>query len=123
MLIYFRWHKELDLVKRPAPNHVDIVRFRPKGALTALKRVYLVKRSLSIYSVRNILPYPMWDITIWAFTDNIYMVGCGLLQMVSEPIPDPGVGVCLALSGPAIPWDTTRTLCLHGGVFVMSHIG
>ncbi|RVW81511.1 Retrovirus-related Pol polyprotein from transposon 17.6 [Vitis vinifera] len=94
--------------------------------------------------------------------------------MVSEPIPDPGVGVCLALSvwprnpmghnkdvvsawggvfdvphrirekvpgviyvdvplnqsrsptpvwgfvwlclfGPAIPWDTTRTLCLHGG--------
>ena len=30
-------------------------------------------------------------------------------------------GVCLF--GPAIPWDTTRTLCLHGGVFVMSHIG
>ena len=26
------------------------------------------------------------------------MVGCGSLQMVSEPIPDPGVGVCLALS-------------------------
>ena len=30
-------------------------------------------------------------------------------------------GVCLF--GPTIPWDTTRTLCLHGGVFVMSHIG
>ena len=26
------------------------------------------------------------------------MIGCGSLQMVSEPIPDPGVGVCLALS-------------------------
>ena len=28
--------------------------------------------------------------------DNIYTVGSGLLQMVSEPIPDPDVGVCLA---------------------------
>ena len=26
------------------------------------------------------------------------MVGCGSLQMVLKPIPDPGVGVCLALS-------------------------
>ena len=26
------------------------------------------------------------------------MVRCGSLQMVSKPIPDPGVGVCLALS-------------------------
>ena len=26
------------------------------------------------------------------------MVGCGSLQMVSEPIPDLGVGVCLAPS-------------------------
>ena len=26
------------------------------------------------------------------------MVGCGSLQMVLEPILDPGVGVCLALS-------------------------
>ena len=32
--------------------------------LTSLKRVYLVKRSLYIYSTRNILPYPMWDITL-----------------------------------------------------------
>ena len=32
----------------------------------------------------------------------------------------PVKGVCLF--GPAIPWDTTRTLCLHGRVFVMSHI-
>ena len=30
-------------------------------------------------------------------------------------------GVCLF--DPAIPWDTTRTLCLYGRVFVMSHIG
>ena len=51
---------------QPAPNHVDIVRFGPKGALTALKHVYLVKRSLYIYSDRNILPYPMWDITMLA---------------------------------------------------------
>ena len=46
---------------RPAPNHVDIVRFGPKEALTALKRVYLVKRSLYIYSVGNILSYPMYE--------------------------------------------------------------
>ena len=37
--------------------------FGPKGALTALKCVYLVKMSFYIYNVRNILPYPMWDIT------------------------------------------------------------
>ena len=48
--------------------------------------------------------------------------------MVSEPISDLGVGVSLALRGvclfdPAIPWDTTRTLCLHGRMFVTSHIG
>ena len=27
--------------------------------------------------------------------DSIYTVGYGSLLMVSEPIPDPGVGVCL----------------------------
>ena len=37
--------------------------FGPKGALTALKRVYLVKRSIYIYSARNFPPYPMWDVT------------------------------------------------------------
>ena len=47
----------------PAPNRVDIVRFGPKEVLTALKHVYLVKKSLYIYSARNFLPYPMWDIT------------------------------------------------------------
>ena len=46
-----------------APNHVDIVRFGPNGALMALKHVHLVKRSLYIYSVRNFLPYLMWDVT------------------------------------------------------------
>ena len=44
-------------------HHKSTVWFGPKGALTALKRVYFVKRSLYIYSVRNILSYPMWDIT------------------------------------------------------------
>ena len=43
----------------------------------------------------------MWDITnegpFRLKADNIYTVGSGLLQMVLEPIPDPGVGVCLAL--------------------------
>lgn len=36
---------------------------------------------------------------------------------------DPIKGVCLF--SPTIPWDTRRTLCLHGGggVFVMSYIG
>ena len=29
-------------------------------------------------------------------TDNIYMVGCESLQMISESILDLGVGVCLA---------------------------
>ena len=60
--------------------------------------------------------------------DNIYMVRSGSLQMVSDD-PRPWCGglfglvrsVCLF--DPAIPWDTIRTLCLHEGVFVMSHIG
>ena len=55
------------------------------------------------------------------------MFGCGSLQMVSESIIDFGLGVCFTLQGiclfgPAIPWDTTKTFCLHGGVFVISHI-
>ena len=33
--------------------------------------------------------------------------------MVSEPIPDPDME--FVPFGPAIPWDTTRTLCLHKG--------
>ena len=48
---------------RPAPNRVDIVRFRPKGALTALKRIYRVKRSPYLYSAKNFPPHPMWDVT------------------------------------------------------------
>ena len=59
---------------------VDIVRFEPKWALTALKRVYLIKRSLYIYSTRNFLPYPMGsqglDLISFGFkADNIYTVG------------------------------------------------
>ena len=49
-----------DITNTPhAANYVDIIRFGLKGALTALKRVYLVKKSLYIYSARNFLPYPM----------------------------------------------------------------
>ena len=40
-----------------------LVCFGPKRTLTTLKRVYLVKRNLYIYSVRNFLSYPIWDIT------------------------------------------------------------
>ena len=42
--------------------------------------------------------------------------------MVSKLIPDPDVRVCsvwlvggVCLFGPVIPWDITRTLCLHKG--------
>ena len=51
--------------------NVDIVLFGPKVALTALKHVYLVKRSLYIYSVRNFLPYLMWDITNTPHADTM----------------------------------------------------
>ena len=50
---------------------VDIVCFGPKGAFTALKRVYLVKRNLYIYSVRNLLSYLMWDITNTPHADTM----------------------------------------------------
>ena len=44
------------LLRKTAPNRVDIIRFGPKGVLTALKRVYLVKRNLNIYSVGTFSP-------------------------------------------------------------------
>ena len=40
-------------------QHVDIVRFGPKGTFTALKRVYMVKNNLYLYNTRNFLPYLM----------------------------------------------------------------
>ena len=48
--------------------------------LTALKCVYLVKRSLYIYSARNILPYSMmWDITNTPpYKHNILVVSHGI---------------------------------------------
>ena len=57
------------------------------------------------------------------------MVGSGSLQMVSESISELDVGglfgpiggVCLF--GLIITWDIMRTLCLHRGIFVTSHIG
>ena len=44
-------------------NHVDIVRFGPKGALTTLKCVYRVTRSPYLFSTRNFPPYLMGDVT------------------------------------------------------------
>ena len=45
------------------PNHVDVVRFKPKGNLKALKYVYSVGKSLDLYSVWTFLPYTMWNVT------------------------------------------------------------
>ena len=47
-------------------THSQPYRYCPlwtQRALTTLKVVYLVRRSLYIYSVRNFSPYPMWDVT------------------------------------------------------------
>ena len=45
--------------------------------------------------------------------------------MISVSIPNPSVGDCsvwllkdIWQFGPVIPWDTTRTLCLHGECFL-----
>ena len=45
--------------------------------------------------------------------------------MISGSITNPSVGVCsvwphkgICQFGPVIPWDTTRTLCLHGMCFL-----
>ena len=48
-------------------NHMMFkkVNSKPKGTLMVLKHVYMIKRSLYIYSVKNFLPYPMWDIIFW----------------------------------------------------------
>ena len=43
--------------------------FEPKWAFTTLKLVNLIKRNLYIYSVKNFLPYPIWDITL-----NVFMI-------------------------------------------------
>ena len=94
-----------------APNHIDIVRFGPKKTLTALKRVYLVKRSLYIYSVRNLLPYPMWDITNTPpCRHNVLVVSHGITgpnrqTPLTEPNKPPHRGRGSAL----IPFVTTRT--------------
>lgn len=54
----------------------------------------------------------------------------GLLEMVLKSISNPNVGLYLfdLVKGvcpfsPTILWDTTRTLYLHVGVIVISHIG
>ena len=48
-------------------------------AFTALKRVYLVKRSLYMYNAKNILPYPMWDITNTPpWRHNVLVVSYGM---------------------------------------------
>ena len=83
------------------PNRIDIVRFGPKGVLTALKRVYLVKRSLYIYSARNFLSYPMWDITnTLPCRHNVLVVSHGIARSNrqtpltgSNKPPTPGSGI------------------------------
>ena len=39
--------------------------------LMVLKHVYMVKRSLYIYSTRNFFPYLMWDITNTPHADRM----------------------------------------------------
>ena len=125
--------------------------FRPKEVFTILTRVYLVKMNLYIYSVRSFLLYLMWDITnISSCRRNVLVVSHGITGSNIQ-IPHlgskrtifirlevsrykwhqsrslismwgfiwPRKSVCLA----AISWDTMRMLCLHRGVFVISHIG
>ena len=55
--------------------------------------IHLVQTKARLVTTRS---QPCRYCPLWAQGDNIYMVGCGSLQMVSEPIPDPGVGICLA---------------------------
>ena len=50
-------------------------------------------------------------------TDNIYM-GVGRYKWYQSQSPTPMWGS--VPFGPSIPWDTTRTLCLHGGC--LSHL-
>ena len=49
---------------------MDNVYFGTKGALTTLKHVYRVKRSLYIYSTKNFIPYLMCDITNTSHVDT-----------------------------------------------------
>ena len=60
--------------KQSTPNLVDIVYFRPKGVLTALKRIYIVKRSLYKCDV----PYRIGEkvlnaIYVWAPLNHVDM--------------------------------------------------
>ena len=56
-------------------------------------------------------------------------LGAGRYKWYQSRFPTPVWGFVWPIRGvclfdPTIPWDTTRTLCLHGGkVFVMYHIG
>ena len=67
---------------RPTPNHVDIVRFEPKGAFATLKCVYRVTRSAYLCSVRNFPPYPMWDfINTPLYRHNVLVVSHGIVGL------------------------------------------
>ena len=72
----------------PRLTHVDIIRFGPKGALTALKCVYRVKRSPYLYSVRNFPPYPMWDVTnTLPCKHNVLVVSRGITGLNRQTLP------------------------------------
>ena len=95
-------------------THSQPCRYCPlwtQRALTALKRVYLVKRSLYIYSAKNILPYPMWDITNTPpCRHNVLVVSHGIVGLnkqtpLTEPNKPPHRGWGLAL----IPFVTTHS--------------
>ena len=54
------------------------------------------------------------------FIDNIYTIMSGPLQMVSKPMPDPDVGVCLAPQSHGI--QRGRCVCMKGVCDVLHRI-
>ena len=53
-------------------KRVDIVRFGPKGTLMILKYIYRVKKSSYLYSGKNFLLYPMWDVINTLHADTTF---------------------------------------------------
>ena len=98
---YMRWAKQVSVVWWSGYDRIVTTRTQPcrycplwaQGALTALKRVYLVRRSLYIYSARNLLPYPMWDITnTLSCKHNVLVVSHGITGPNRQSQTNPHIG-------------------------------
>ena len=101
---------------RPTPNHVDIVRFEPKGAFATLKCVYRVTRSAYLCSVRNFPPYPMWDfINTPPYRHNVLVVSHGIVGL-NRQTSHTGLNKLLyrGQGSTLIPFETSRSqLCRY----------